>query len=254
MSDFFKVKGIDFDISNKDVWINYHNREILLYIELGFETESKKIPYELQMGRLYHHNGFNTHIKDPKQLVGAKFVWTDCENQEGTEAGYFAMVEHESVTSGTIEILDITQNTIHIKWTGTANIYWNKKFGEDVPFETEFTAQIDTSSATHIICPLKSTKMDLDPDTSIELTNFPEFVEGALSVVEKDRNWNNVTLPLRLNLIHKGIVYQGYVDMAQGNREKQKLYFDTNCPVSIEYENLCFNLKCDYMEIAFSIK
>lgn len=46
------------------------------------------------------------------------------------------MVEHENISSGTIKIVDVTKETISIKWNGLANIYWHDEFGENVPFET----------------------------------------------------------------------------------------------------------------------
>ncbi|MDR2898117.1 MAG: hypothetical protein LBU99_04810 [Spirochaetaceae bacterium] len=47
----------------------------------------------------------------------------------------------------TTEILAVKENELIIKWSGLANIFWDKKYGADVPFETIFTVAIPTANS-----------------------------------------------------------------------------------------------------------
>ena len=85
---------------------------------------------------------FFGRVKKVVNDLGYEFVWDNSNNEKNEEAGYFYVVEHEDVTSGIIEILKVDKNNITIRWSGTANIFWNSEFGENVPFDTEFTTTI----------------------------------------------------------------------------------------------------------------
>ncbi len=93
--------------------------------------------YESVSPILYHNNGFRMDVKSWKDLEGMSKTWeSDC-NEDGEEAGYLYVFEHEDVTSGTIEFLKREGNVFYVKWNGTANVFWNDEYGEDVPFEFE---------------------------------------------------------------------------------------------------------------------
>lgn len=42
-------------------------------------------------------------------------------------------MERKNILSGPIEMVDVTKESISIKWNGLANIYWHDEFGENVP-------------------------------------------------------------------------------------------------------------------------
>lgn len=80
-------------------------------------------------------------MTDISALKGKKFEWTETTNQEDEDAGWFYVLEHEDVTRGTIEILEVDSDTITYKWTGQANVYWNDEIGSDVPFDAVVVAR-----------------------------------------------------------------------------------------------------------------
>lgn len=86
---------------------------------------------------LYHNNGFAMDVKSWKDLEGLDKTWESEYNEYGEEAGCFYVFEHEDVTSGKIEFLKREGNVFRIRWSGTANVFWDDEYGEDVPFEFE---------------------------------------------------------------------------------------------------------------------
>ena len=92
--------------------------------------------------RLYHNNGFVIeNISSWKELEGQKLVWESEYNERDEEAGFLCVFEHENVTKGTIEILERRGTSFLVRWAGTANVYWDDEYGEDVPFSFEGEAR-----------------------------------------------------------------------------------------------------------------
>lgn len=101
------------------------------------EEEGEEPFYESVPPRLYYNNGFRMDVKSWKDLEGMSKTWeSDC-NEDGEEAGYLYVFEHEDVTSGKIEFLKREGDVFHVRWSGTANVFWDDEYGEDVPFEFE---------------------------------------------------------------------------------------------------------------------
>lgn len=105
--------------------------------ELEELDEDEEVFYESVSPRLYHNNGFKLDIKSWKDIAGLSLKWDSQYNKNGEEAGTLYVFEHEYVTSGTIQFLERNGNKFKVKWTGTANVYWNDEYGEDVPFSFE---------------------------------------------------------------------------------------------------------------------
>lgn len=93
--------------------------------------------YEEVSPRLYHNNGFSLDVRSWKAIEGMSKTWEEEYNENDEEAGCLCVFEHEDVTSGTIEFLKRQGTEFLIRWTGTANVYWDDEYGADVPFEFE---------------------------------------------------------------------------------------------------------------------
>lgn len=93
--------------------------------------------YERAAPCLYHNNGFRMDVKSWKALEGMSKTWASECNEAGEEAGCLYVFEHEDVTSGRIEFLKREGNVFRVRWSGTANIFWNDEYGKDVPFNFE---------------------------------------------------------------------------------------------------------------------
>lgn len=112
----------------------------------GLEDD-EEIYYESVSPRLYHNNGFRLDIKSWKDIEGISLKWDSQYNANGEEAGTLYVFEHEDVTTGTIEFLKRNGNRFLVRWTGTANVYWNDEYGEDVPFSFEGEVEFSGVSA-----------------------------------------------------------------------------------------------------------
>ena len=119
---YFRLKDIEYKIESCSVRFDLvpSNQNLKMYIDIDAKTDSDSIDYELNEIHLYHNNGFEIGGKSLRKLAGKKFEWDKKTNRLGEEAGTLYVLEHEDVTSGTIEILDIDKEKIHIKWSGYA--------------------------------------------------------------------------------------------------------------------------------------
>lgn len=144
MENKFVLNNTNYDIKNTKLGIEYKNNEIFLYPEINAKTSAENIDDEVRGFSLYHEDGINTHVTNIEDLKGKKFTWNNEGNKFAEYAGIVYAVENEVITRGEIEILDIKEDIVIIKWSGLANILWNKDFGRNVPFETIFEAKIPT--------------------------------------------------------------------------------------------------------------
>ncbi|MEW9095330.1 MAG: hypothetical protein AB2417_09640 [Clostridiaceae bacterium] len=115
--------------------------------ELEDLEDDEEIYYESVSPRLYHNNGFRLDIKSWKDIEGLSLKWDSRYNANGEEAGTLYVFEHEDVTNGIIEFLERNGNKFLVRWTGTANVYWDDEYGEDVPFSFEGEVEFSGVSA-----------------------------------------------------------------------------------------------------------
>lgn len=115
--------------------------------DLAELDEGEEPFYESVSPRLYHNNGFELNISSWKELEGLTLDWESEENENGEEAGTLYVFGHEEVTKGTIEFLERRGNIFLMRWSGTANVFWNDEYGEDVPFTFEGEVTFDGISA-----------------------------------------------------------------------------------------------------------
>ncbi len=138
----FVLKDIVYKVTNALIYAEFQDMEIILSIDTVAEKDDDKIEYELSRVRLYHEDGFNTHTSTFKELKGKKFHLELDPDSDEAAAGTLYVLEHEDITKCVIEILNITDNKITVHWSGSANVYANEEYSENVPFDTVFTADI----------------------------------------------------------------------------------------------------------------
>ncbi|MDP4147004.1 MAG: hypothetical protein Q8936_21440 [Bacillota bacterium] len=115
--------------------------------ELEDLEDDEEIYYESVSPRLYHNNGFRLDVRSWKDIEGLSLKWDSQYNANGEEAGILYVFEHENVTSGTIEFKERSGNKFLVRWKGTANVYWDDEYGEDIPFSFEGEVEFSGVSA-----------------------------------------------------------------------------------------------------------
>ena len=148
------------------------------------------------------------------------------------------VLEHENVTSGIIDILDITKDMIKIKWSGQANVFWNEEFGENVLFETEIEVKLPDIPKVKVINGFKKAKLKIDKNTEIELLNFSDMVSEAERCKElylsDDMNaWSTFDKSLKLKLTYMKKEYYGEA-VYKGSGTKCYMVFDEDCPLNVQ--------------------
>lgn len=246
----FVLKDILYSVTYTSLSAVYQDMELILYPEVEAETKDAHVEYEMRSVDLYHNNGFNTHTSNFQQLKGKKFIWEEEYNAAGEEAGFFCVQEHEAVTEGIIEILDVEAGQMTIKWSGRADVRWNKKYGTDVPFETIFTVDIP-DTVNYMLDAFASTKMHIDSDTWLEVLNLEEFNQEIMRVCET-RIWESFNTILKFKLNYKDTEYFGEVVFTNG-KNNYELHIDADCPRKVQFEGVDYNLKVRYEVFTFSI-
>ncbi|MBO4701242.1 MAG: hypothetical protein J5625_01135 [Lachnospiraceae bacterium] len=236
---YFKLKDVEYQVISASVRLDIipRNQELKMFIDIEAETDSKELDYELKNVHLYHNNGFQIGGKTLRNLKGKKYEWKKDTNRFGEEAGNLYVLEHEEVTSGVIEIIDVTKEKIAIKWTGFANVFWNDEFGENVPFETEIEASLPEIPKYKIINGMESTRFKLDKNSELILLNFEDILNECqrckeLWIQNDSEAWQKYDAVLKMKLIHKGIEYFGEADY-KGSATQCETIIDESCPIKI---------------------
>ena len=137
---FFKLSDVEYKITSSSVILTNKNDSLYMSIRIVAKTE-EKIDYEIREVELYI-DSFNTNVKNNEELENQKFIWSASTNSREESAGVLNIVEYEDVTNGVIEIKKIENNNITIHWSGNGNVFWNEKFGKDVPFDVEICCEL----------------------------------------------------------------------------------------------------------------
>ena len=233
---YFKLNGISYTIESCSVSFDVipYNQHLKMFIDINARTDHEQIDSELQFVRLSHNNGFDIGRKTIRSLKGKRFEWQQASNWSG---GTLYVLEHEDVTSGAIEILDMTADTIKIKWTGCGNVFWNDEYDQDVPFEAEIETALPSIPQYKVLNGMAAYVFKLDKDTTLEFLNFDTLLQECNRCVEMWRNddlkaWEKFHATLKMILRYKGAEYQGKA-VYQGHATECKTVFPETCPVKI---------------------
>ena len=247
----FVLKDIVYDITDVYFYAEFRDTEIILSIDLNAETNDDEVEYDLSSIRLYHENGFNTHAATFEALKG-KIIELELDpDADEPTAGSLYVLEHEDITKGTIEITDVSENTITIHWSGLANVYWDEQYGEDVPFDAVFTVDIPQNKL-YAMDLFKSESTKIDSDTVLDVLNLEEF-NKALSEFSVSRQRNELNAVLKFKVTHNGEEYFGEVTFTKGKND-HTTHLDENCPIKVKLVSLDFNLSVDYERLSFEIE
>lgn len=247
---YFKLKDIDYKITDSSVQLIYEDNEIRMYIEVNAETDDENVEYDMRQVYLYHNNGFSTGVENSKQLENMKFVWNASENEAGEEAGTCCVQEHEEITKGSIEVLKVTKKDITIRWRGFANVFWNDEYGADVPFDTEFTAKLPRER-NYSVNALDTTKMKIGKDAELELLNFDE-VDAVRKRVDETREWTDFNATLKFRVTYKGTDYFGEVIYTNG-KINHETHFDPSCPINVRHVSMDWSNVLKYVTFTFVV-
>lgn len=144
-------------------------------IHIDAKYDGDDIPEELSEVALYHESGFRLGQDTLEGLAGRRFVWESEKNADGEESGNLCAAEHEDITSGVIEILDISAETVKIRWTGESGVY-GFDFDSDVSFDTEIAVPLPQMPAYKVLDGMQTSKLCLDGDTVLEIRNVKDYL------------------------------------------------------------------------------
>ncbi len=242
----FFLKNVEYNVTESKVSFTDIGGNLKMFINIC--AENNDVEYELSYARLYHEEGFLTGVSDYRDLKGKKYIWDSIENEYGELAGTLYVLEHEDITKGCIEILDCDDKSIIIKWSGTANVYWNEEFGEDVPFETIIETEIPNEKNITIYAH-KDTKIRINNDLKIELLNYEE-IKNAAYKMQETRDWEAFNQRLTFKVICNYSEYLGYVIYTNG-KNNYETFIDENCPIKIKHRG--FDWHNEEFEFRFTL-
>lgn len=137
----------NYTISSAKLEIKIIDGEIWLSpeIEASYENKNEELDSAVCDLNFYFNGKFNTHLTDISELKGARFI-CDTEMQpdsDYSDGAFLYVVEHEEVTEGVLEIIDIDDTNITFRWYGQADVGWNDWFGYAVAFNGTAIATIN---------------------------------------------------------------------------------------------------------------
>lgn len=230
--EYFILKGIKYQIDNANVHIDIEENGLRLFLEVNASTDNDSIDSELCNLQLYHNNGFQTGVSKIEDLKGKKYSWPTSENDKGEEAGYLYVLEHENVTKGNIEIIDVLKDKVIVKWEGLANIFWNEEFNENVPFETVFVCNLPKNKKICINA-YKTNEYKIDNNLKIVLINFKR-IELAAKIMQLTKKWQSFNTTLKFKIIYNDKEYLGKVTYKNGKNNYETI-LDEKCPIQIKH-------------------
>ena len=245
----FILKDIMYDVTDVSIYTEFFDSEIIMSIDLEAETK-ENVDYEFRRVRLYHEDGFITHTTTFKELKGKKFDMEFDPDSDENSAGSLCVLEHEDITRGTIEILDVTDDKITIRWSGFANVYANEMYGENVPFDTVFTADIPKKKL-HRMDLFKTASMKIDSSTVLDVLNLEEFNRDVEEVfILRQRNNFKTVLKFKVRCGNRD--YFGEV-IFENELNNNVTCLDEKCPLNVRLVKVNFNFRSKYEEILFEI-
>ena len=246
----FRLKDLVYPVACASLSAHYENMELVVFPSVDAKTEDKDVEYEMRSVYLYHNNGFNTHCSAFEELIGKKFIWTEEYNDDEEEAGTLCVQEHEEVQKGTIEFLELKDETMLVRWSGEAVVGWNRKYGSHVPFDTIFSVEIP-QKLSYVLDGAKSSEMKIDTDTTLKILNLEEF-NRELEKMPSSGFWGDSVLELDFILIDKENHYNGNVifDKAKNNH---LTILEEGCPRDVNFRGLDYNLRVNYEMFHFGI-
>lgn len=248
----FVLRDIVYDVTGAVIHTVFHNMQIILSIDIEAEADDddENDLYELSSVRLYHENGFNTHTASYEELKGKSFA-VDIDPDSDEPEGALYVLEHEDITKSTVEILNVTDDKMTIRWSGLANVYWDEKYGEDVPFNTVVTVDIPKENSYELDL-FESTSTKIDSNTNLEVLNLDEFNREVRRVSES-RQWNDFNTVLKFRVSCGDNDYFGEVIFTDG-KNNHVTKFDETCPRKVRFVSVDFNLSVDYEIFVFSVE
>lgn len=242
----FLLKDINYEVTGSLASAAKEDGSIVLALHVSARTEDEKVDYDMESLSLYHNDGFCTYAASLPDLKGKRFVWKSHYNKDEEAAGFLCVQEHEEVTRSKIEILNVNGNLLTIHWSGKANVFWNRKYGKNVPFETVFDVALH--QVKYRINAYKSLSTVVDEDTRIELCKEDvEALNNELLLYEeqhkKDRNTElQINTILRFTVTHKDREYVGTITFIEG-KNKHKTDLDKSCPIRVTFDGFGWNFR-----------
>ena len=138
----FRLGRSEFEVTAAEIHGFFTEKQGLLWF-LSVDTEGELIFYDCENEKdhlwplepwLYHCNGIHLDISSWKELEGLDLQWDSEYDVKGDEAGVLYVLEHEDVTKCRIEFLERHGAVFSVRWTGTAHVYVDDEYGENVPF------------------------------------------------------------------------------------------------------------------------
>lgn len=194
----FKLKDRVFTVKQTEIFLAYQDKAMAdayvdprgegLYLFLGLYMNTNE--YEDAEGEttewspdLYHNSGIRIEVGNWKELAGMTFEWTSAHDENYAEAGCLYVFGHEDVTAGKIEIQKREGDSFTIRWSGKGHVFWNDEYGENVPFEAEFTATLSQIRIKKI----KQIKQVSDEELLKEVSEFIDLNDFRLTTINDEK-------------------------------------------------------------------
>ena len=132
---YFRIKDIYYSIKSSEVFIKKKADTYCVMFRVCGVTDNISVSRELREAYVYLDKYIDTGMKSIAELEG--YIMRPSRPNAGT----LCVLEHEYIRNSKITIVDVNDDKITIHWKGHADIFWDEKYGENVPFDMEFVTK-----------------------------------------------------------------------------------------------------------------
>lgn len=146
----FTLDGVIFGIESATLaasvpdpyWCDTYNdgegKELSWQLDVRMEeVEVDDAPWEPS---IYHHS-LLLPVRRWMEIEGQTITWvTACDPETDEPNGGFYVWEHEDIPRAVLRFLTRNGTGFQLSWEGECNVFWDERFGENVPFRLQTVA------------------------------------------------------------------------------------------------------------------
>jgi hypothetical protein len=144
----FVLKDLRFEVENATllghVYDPYpYEGNWTLCWSINISMKERDVDGEIWCPRLYH-DSFRLAVRRWFDVSEQPLVWDAAFNSTtGEPNGGLYVFEHGDIPQATLRFLERNGRNLKVDWTGKCNVFWDERYGENIPFTVETTVRFD---------------------------------------------------------------------------------------------------------------
>lgn len=143
----------------------------------SLDVAAEREPAGEMWGPLVYHENLHFPIRRWVEVAGQLVAWSErCDEESGEPNGGFYVLEHGDIPRARLSFFERDCTHFRFEWAGVCDVFWDKEYGQDVPFSVEGWAEF-----TEVI--VRGSESDTDETLRSRLAEYldpRDFTQGPL--------------------------------------------------------------------------